>query len=677
MRIRALPLLLLTSCTAAQSTVAPASPPPVSQAASPAPTGRKLDAATPMRTASSTPFTVSAGWYVTEQDGRLLLEDPERQLRLTLLEVPGPSAERAIDAAWKQTRPGFTLPVKHAVHPPAQDGWDEIFQNTYEPSSQEARVVVGLARRKGDTNYVVLLEGAAAAMDRRRAQAAQIFLGFKSARLAEESFAGKAPLPLTAERLQSFESFIEQARQTMKIPGVAVAVVQGNRVLLEKGFGTRELGKPEPVTPETLFLIGSTSKSLTTLMMARLVDEGLFGWDTPATRLLPDFSLADAEVTKKLTLRNTVCACTGMPRQDMEMVFEYAGVTGEQRIAEMRRMKPTTGIGETFQYSNPMVTAGGYMAAHAAEPRLPLGQAYDRVMQTRVFDALGMKSTTFDFARAAKQDHASPHGMTLALGYTPLPLSQDEIIVPVRPAGGAWSNLRDMERYLMVELSRGLTPEGQRLVSEANMLARREPQVKITDTMSYGLGLMVDDDHGAHVIHHGGNTLGFSSDMFFLPEANVGVVLLTNVQGDGPFRDAVRRRFLELLFDGRDEARAQLDFALKNRREQYEKELAPVRAKPDLAWVKTLAGTWHNADLGRVTLRVEGSGAVLDAGEWRSTLGEKQEKDGTRTLVLLDPPMAGTELQSRKEAERTTLVLELPQLRYVFEKQAAQASGNP
>jgi CubicO group peptidase (beta-lactamase class C family) len=322
-----------------------------------------------------------------------------------------------------------------------------------------------------------------------------------------------------------------------------------------------------------------------------------------------------------------------MPRQDMEMLFEYAGVTGEQRIAEMRRMKPTTRIGETYQYSNPMVTAGGYMAAHAAEPRLPLGQAYDRVMQTRVFDALGMKSTTFDFARAAKLEHASPHGMTATFDYAPLPLSVEEAVVPVRPAGGAWSNLRDMERYVMLELSKGRTPEGQQLVSETNLLARREPQVMMTDKKSYGLGLMVGEDHGARLIQHGGNTLGFSSDMFFLPEANVGVVLLTNVQGDGPFRNAVRRKFLEILFDGRDEARNQLDFALKNRREQLEKGMTDIRVKPDLEWLKTLTGTWHNEDLGRVTLRVEGSGAVFDAGEWRSSVGEKRHMRPTERVA--------------------------------------------
>ncbi|WNG37007.1 beta-lactamase family protein [Archangium violaceum] len=666
MRIRALPLLLLTSCTAASTTVTPPSSTPTPQAS--AARARKLEAATPMRTASSSPFTVSAGWYVTEEHGRLLLEDPERELRITLLEVPGASAERALAEAWKQTRPDFALPVKLSAHPPVQDGWDELIQNTYDTPPREARVVAGFARRKGDTNYVILLDGSDAAMERRGAQAAQVLLGFKSARLAEESFASKTPLPLTAERLQTLESFVEQARQTMKIPGVALAVVQGNRVVYEKGFGVRELGGSKPVTPETLFLIGSTTKSLTTLMMARLVDEGRFGWDTPATQLLPDFALGDPEMTKKLTVQNTVCACTGMPRQDMEMIFESAGFTGEQRIAEMRQMKPTTGIGETYQYSNPMVTAGGYMAAHAAEPKLPLGQAYDRVMQTRVFDALGMKATTFDFARARKQEHASPHGMNFAFDYRVLPLSTEEALIPVRPAGGAWSNVRDMARYVMLELSKGRTPEGKPFVSEANLLARREPQVKINDTMSYGLGLMVGEIHGARVIHHGGNTLGFSSDLFFLPEANVGVVLLTNVQGDGPFRNAVRRKFLEVLFDGQDLAQAKLDFALKNRQEAFAKGVVGLHEQPDMDWIKPLTGSWSNRGLGRVTLHIEGSRAMFDAGEWRSAVGEKRETDGSRRLILLDPPMAGLDLLVQQEAGRTTLVLELPQQRYVFER---------
>jgi len=122
--------------------------------------------------------------------------------------------------------------------------------------------------------------------------------------------------------------------------GAALAILQGGKTVYEKGFGVRQLGKPDRVTPETLFLIGSTSKSLTTLLMARLVDEGRLGWDTPIVKVLPDFALGDEAMTRKLTLQNTVCACTGMPRQDLEMLFEYDGVTVEQRLAEMRQTSP-------------------------------------------------------------------------------------------------------------------------------------------------------------------------------------------------------------------------------------------------------------------------------------------------------------------------------------------------
>jgi CubicO group peptidase (beta-lactamase class C family) len=98
---------------------------------------------------------------------------------------------------------------------------------------------------------------------------------------------------------------------------------------------------------------------MTSLLMAALVDRGKLAWDSPVSSLYPRFALGDAEATRKLTLKHTVCACTGLPRQDLEFLFEYRGVTPERRLEEMRAMKPTTGFGEAFQYSNPMVSAGG------------------------------------------------------------------------------------------------------------------------------------------------------------------------------------------------------------------------------------------------------------------------------------------------------------------------------
>src|SRR5882724_9389905 len=101
--------------------------------------------------------------------------------------------------------------------------------------------------------------------------------------------------------------------------------------------------------------------------MARLVAKGNFRWSTPVTELLPDFALADPKVTRKLEMRHAVCACTGMPRRDIDLVFKFKGISPEQRLAEMRAMSPTTGFGETFQYSNDLVAAGGYAAARSFE----------------------------------------------------------------------------------------------------------------------------------------------------------------------------------------------------------------------------------------------------------------------------------------------------------------------
>jgi CubicO group peptidase (beta-lactamase class C family) len=95
-------------------------------------------------------------------------------------------------------------------------------------------------------------------------------------------------------------------------------------------------------------MIGSMTKPLTSLMMARLIDKGIFGWDTPVTTLLPSFALGDPDVTRRVTMAHTVCACTGLPRWDMEFIFEWDGSTPQKRIDLLRAMTPTTGFGEHF-----------------------------------------------------------------------------------------------------------------------------------------------------------------------------------------------------------------------------------------------------------------------------------------------------------------------------------------
>jgi len=620
-------------------------------------------------TASGAKFLAAKGWFVSSQDGRLLLEDPERELKLTLLELTAPDGAAAITQAWSLAQPDFQRAVRHSLNPPAREGWDEVIQTMYEVGTDEPRTVLALARRKGETWYVGLVDGADAAVDRRGAQLQTALVSFEAPGVGEESFAGKRAHPLDQERLSRYAAFIEEARVASGVPGVAIAIVQDGKTVFERGFGRKDAGRDDPVDPETLFLIGSTTKSLTTFMMASLVDQGKMRWDQPVTELYPGFSLADADVTRRVTMEHTVCACTGLPRQDMEFLFESGASTPEQTVASMATMTPTTGFGETFQYSNPMVSTGGYVAAHTASPGKPLGQAYDEAMESLVFQPLKMKDTTLDFARARRGNHASPHGTDLALEVDPLPLEIEYALIPFRPAGGAWSSARDMSRYLLMELSGGKDEDGKQIISPENLLHRRDPQVKITDDLSYGLGLFVQRDNDVLLVHHGGNTLGFTADMFFFPDHGVGAVVLTNLGGSAnAFRSVARRRLIEILFDGREEAQENLTYELTEREAILEKERAEMDFAPDRAWLESMAGAYFHPSLGRVEVHLEGDGAIFDAGEWKSAVGRRRASDGAVKLMLTTAPWAGFEFLPGEKDGKKTLGLELSQQQYLFEQ---------
>jgi CubicO group peptidase (beta-lactamase class C family) len=662
--------LSLFAC-AESASAPPTAPQPVSSATTSAaetravaaePNVKKLDADTPLTTASGATFEGPKGWTVTTSGDRIRLETPEKDLSVTFIEVAETDGEKAMGKAWTIVKPAFALKAAQTVHPPAKDGWDSITQTVYSVGATEARSVIGIALGKGKTQYVALVDGANAGLDRRAAQLQTLIGTFRAAGVTEESFAGKVAKPLDAKALASIDETVRDVLAKMEVPGASMAIVEHGKVVFEKAYGTKTLGKNAPVSPNTLFMIGSTTKSLTTLMMAKLVDEKKLSWDEPVTEVLPSFALGDAEMTKKLTVKHTVCACTGLPRQDFEFLFEYANATPESRVGSMREMKPTTGFGETFQYSNTLVATGGYVAAHAAMPARKLGPAYAESMQANVFGPLGMKSTTLDFAKVKTHDHATGHAKNLDQTWSAIPIRDEEGVVALSPAGAVWSTARDMARYVAMELAKGKDASGRPIVSEANLLLRRTPQVKISEKSSYGLGLFVEDNHGVKVVGHGGNNLGFSSDMYFLPDHDIGVVLLYNGGGVNTVRNVVRRRLMEVLFDGKPETGTMIQFVKDATRDAVTKALARV-SKADAAWAQSLAGSYSNPNLGQITVRADAKRATLDAGEWKSQFGKQTEDDGTAKLVLLEPPLAGLTLVP---GPGRTLTLETPQQKYVF-----------
>ena len=630
---------------------------------------KKIDQDTQFTTTSGAIFMVQKNWFVTERDELIILEEPDRELTVTLVENSEETVQKAVQSAWKKVQPNFARIIEDETSGLAQDGWQEYVQIGYETQLQESRVVAAIARRVEKTWYIELIDGTKAAFERQSAGFFLVMTSFKVPGMHEESFVGKKADLFDDQKLQELNAFIEEARVQCNIPGLAFGIVQNNKLVFEKGLGVQSLSGSEKITPETLFMIGSATKPLTTFMMASLIDEGKFTWDTSVTEVMPDFALGDAAITKQVLMKHMVSANTGMPRQDIGFLFNTHNVTPEMRIKEMKSMVPTTGFGQTFQYSNFMVMAGGYIAASTVDKKHEIGKAYDQAMQTYVFDPIGMKSTTFDFEKAENVNHAIPHGFNLQGTYVPLSISTEEqCLVSVRPAGGAWSNVHDMAQYMITELNNGITADGKRIISEENLLKRREPQIKITDTMSYGLALMMNNDHGVLTVGHGGNTNGFTTNMFFLPEHNIGFVILINAAGANMFAQAVQRKFMELLFDGKIEADKMLSVGLEQQKKMCAKNLETIILNPDSTWLNSYSGIYEHPTLGQMTLKEVAQGVELSTSTWKSSLGQRKQNDGTLQLITVDVPFAGLEFLPEQHGNIMQLVLELGQHTYVFER---------
>ena len=636
--------------------------------ASPAAQAEVMTADTPRVSAAGTQFVAPNGWSVKASGAATILSLPENGSHLVLFDTKAKDAEAAVAAAWQVYDAKAKWPLKVASDRPARDGWEQIRAFSYETSANDQRTVAANALRAGENWTVAIYDFADAVAEKRGAQVAVVFDKLLPKGYSRETFKGKTAHALDAARVEQLKQFVDSARQKLDVPGVGLGLIDHGKVVFAGGLGVRALGKPDPVDAKTLFMIASNSKALTTLMLARLVDRKKFDWDTPVTQLLPTFKLGDADTTRQVLVRHLICACTGLPRQDLEWLFNGAHATPESMLATLGTMQPTSKFGELFQYSNLMAAAAGFVGAHVAYPSLEYGAAYDKVMQSEVFDPLGMRATTFDNARALKGDHAEPHGFDVD-GKTALAsMDINRTVSPARPAGGAWSNVDDMLRYVQMELDRGVLPDGKRYVSEAALMKRREPNVAIGNNLTYGMGLIVDHTWGVDVVSHGGDLVGFHSDMMWLPEQGVGAVILTNADRGPPLRGALQRRLLEVLFDGKPQAEADIAALPKRFEENIAAERKRLTVPADADAAAKLAAHYRNAALGDVAVRHDGAKTIFDVGGWRSEVASRKNDDGTLSFVTIDPGEGGSEFVVADKGDAKTLIVRDAQHEYRYEE---------
>jgi CubicO group peptidase (beta-lactamase class C family) len=368
-------------------------------------------------------------------------------------------------------------------------------------------------------------------------------------------------------------------------------------------------------------------------------------------------------------MRNLVCACTGVPRRDLELFFNNDSLTAEGIVESLQTFEFFTAFGEAFQYSNQLVATGGYAAAAAAGGEWgSLYNTYLVEMQQRILDPIGMAATTFDMAAVeAAGDFATPHGLMIDGNYAPVTLSTERYVIPVAPAGAPWSTAIDMARYLITELNHGIAPDGTRVVSAENLAVTWQPQVPVSAEASYGLGWFVDSYKGQPMIQHGGNTLGFTSDLAFLPEAGVGITVLTNARATNSFSQAVRFRLLEMIFQQPHEADTQAEFAATLLREEYAKAFADL-VVADPTQVEPFLGRYTNDALGEIELRLDGDQLMIDAGEFAMELRAQVNEGGEVEIYLTTSmPLPGLGFQTRTgEDGQPTLVLGGGAIEYSF-----------
>jgi CubicO group peptidase (beta-lactamase class C family) len=633
-------------------------------AASTAPAER-LTRDTPKTTTTGNKFIAPAGWRVAAQGPVTLVEAPEGNSYIALVDVNAPSTEAAVAAAWQAYKPAAKWPLKVVNQKPDEDGWTDRSEYTYQTSPNERRDVAADVQRAGGVWTVAIYDMAQAVGEKRLAQVVLVYGDLLPKGYNRESFAGKTAHQLDDARIAELSRFVETGMKNAGVPGVAVGLIQNGKVVFAGGFGTRELGSNQPVDASTLFMIASNTKALTTLMLAKEVEEKKITWDTPVTSVLPSFRLGSSETTRQVKVRHLICACTGLPRQDLEWLFQFNGVTPEAALGTLGTMQPTSGFGEMFQYSNPLAAAGGFVGGHVAFPALELGAAYDSAMQLRVFGPLGMQSTTFDYAAALRGNHAMPHAPDIDGKTAAALMEANYAVIPVRPAGAAWSNVRDMLAYVGMELREGTLPGGERYISREALLARRAEQVPIGKDAIYGMGLMTVTKYDVPVVHHGGDMIGFHSDMMWLPEQGVGAVVLTNADPGWLLRTQFRRKLLEVLFDGRPEADDQLRAESRTFYEQMAADRKLLTVPADDAEAAKLAQHYHNDALGEIVVSQKQGATTFDFGEWQSEVGSRRNPDGTLSFITTVPGMNGFEFVVGSGAKRTLIVRDA-QHEYVF-----------
>ena len=409
--------------------------------------------------------------------------------------------------------------------------------------------------------------------------------------------------------LAAMRSLIEAERARFAVPGTAVAVVVDGHVVLCEGFGVRDTDSGDAMTADTHFPIASDSKAFTAALLCVLADQGEVDLDAPVRATIPWFEMHDPHATALVSPRDLLSHRTGLPRHDFVWYGE-TDLTLEDVARSLRHLQPNRQPRQSWQYSNLCFNTAGYLTEQLT------GQSWPDAMTERLLAPLGMSSTVFDAHDPSIKAIAQPY-KTVGEGVERQVLPERS---KVGPAGGIVSTCEDMARWLQARL--GGAPE---VLSEAALKDLHTPamlggsagvEFPERQSMGYALGTQVESYRGSRVVFHGGNLVGYSSNVCVVPDAGIGIVILTNLHGTF-LRDALPLMLIDQLLGLEpvgwgERYHALMTAGLQGRAEALAHHDARATGRAPSRPLADFAGTYEHPAYGTFTISTEGEELSAD-----------------------------------------------------------------
>lgn len=464
--------------------------------------------------------------------------------------------------------------------------------------------------------------------------------------------------------IPEIDCIANDAIRKFNVPGASISIVINDQVILSRGYGFRNLDKQLPVTEHTLFPIASCTKAFTALILGQLVEEGKVALDDPVHKYIPELDLVDQERTNRLTIRDLLAHRTGVARHDPIWIFTE--ISRSSVIGLLKHLKPACDLRQEYQYNNFMYSLAGIIIERLT------GQPWEGAVSCRLLKPLEMKhSITSVRDLQSSSDFSLPHaeigGVVMSLPF--------RNTVPVNPALGIISNARDMANWLKLQLGQATCPTisviQNQTLEESHKIQMPFPsssnETEKSYYLGYGLGWLIGKYRDYTLVTHDGCIDGFFSEVAFLPEKGIGIVILTNSSSDGQLAiAAIKNQIFDNILQISDtnwvEKSQEIHMKTKHTIHNALESLKYPSQNPTAQTLEAYIGQYAHPAYGNVELKIENNKLFFIYGQTKNPLYYKSEdtfsSQSAELLVYGINPII--DLKFCKDSSATVYKVEVP-----------------